>query len=619
MRARNDMSRDFRCIGAEWSRDRARSAVARFRCAFVVLRRGVQEGRHYHVFGRTELLALLQASIAPGISEALRLAERPAALTVSLNDSSSPSDKVRVVLGPQGPVGLLLPTEGTRGGVSESSPPGAMPESASDAPEVARHLVGTLPDSVLPGATTSLRISLQSDDPGEEAAVPVDQPVGTRIDVVVRPVRGFELAGAGEGTLVVSAPQSTDPLEFPLIAGAEGRGSVRVQAFCQGVAIASLLVEAQIGGSSTTARAARESTEVKVVPRPQPDLSMYIFEKGSELSFMLQSADGHLQMKKFGPVQLASSPREHFRTFFKDIENLPLGTPEQRRTAKRRMETKGAKLFEDVLPEDLRALLWEQRERITTVQITSEEPWIPWEVCRLTGRTDGRVEGGKFFAEAFSVTRWLYGVSAAPRLRLGDLALVVPGDSGLENAAAEKAFVRGLAGPGRRITDVPATYGDVTDAMITGRFDAWHFTGHARADENTDADQSAIELANREALTPEDVAGEVENVLAPRPFVFLNACQSARGGLSLTGVGGWAQRLLKPNSTDRAASAFVGSYWMVDDEAAFRFAQALYQGLIAGKPIGQAAREARLAIRGEEDPTWLAYTVYADPHATVGG
>jgi hypothetical protein len=47
------------------------------------------------------------------------------------------------------------------------------------------------------------------------------------------------------------------------------------------------------------------------------------------------------------------------------------------------------------------------------------------------------------------------------------------------------------------------------------------------------------------------------------------------------------------------------------------FVQMFYGQLVAGVPIGQAVREAHLAIKAGGDPTWLAYTVFADPLATV--
>ena len=64
-------------------------------------------------------------------------------------------------------------------------------------------------------------------------------------------------------------------------------------------------------------------------------------------------------------------------------------------------------------------------------------------------------------------------------------------------------------------------------------------------------------------------------------------------------------------------AAFIGTYWKVSDRLALEFAQALYGRLLAGVPIGQAAREARAEIRTEGTSTWLAYTVFADPWATV--
>ena len=83
--------------------------------------------------------------------------------------------------------------------------------------------------------------------------------------------------------------------------------------------------------------------------------------------------------------------------------------------------------------------------------------------------------------------------------------------------------------------------------------------------------------------------------------------------MGLTGMGGWASRFLKAG-----AGGFLGAYWSIYDEPALNFAKAFYDRLFAGDPVGKAAREARLAIKGTGDPTWLAYTVFADPMASVG-
>ena len=268
-------------------------------------------------------------------------------------------------------------------------------------------------------------------------------------------------------------------------------------------------------------------------------------------------------------------------------------------------------LFEKLLPADLQVILWQLRDRIKVVQVESEEPWIPWELCKLQGREDGRVVEGPFLCEAFAMTRWLPGIGFKPTLSLKNMALVLPRDSGLPMATSEGEYVSSLAGRGRQVDRVPATFLDLRAALAKGEYDGWHFTGHGgfRA---PDPNRSAMLLENREELTPEDLGGVVSNLGLARPLVFLNACQIGRSALSLTDIGGWAAQFLRAG-----AAAFVGAYWSVYDQAAHDFARAFYGRLLAGLSIGQAAQEARAAIKPLGDPTWLAYTVFADPLATV--
>jgi CHAT domain-containing protein len=161
------------------------------------------------------------------------------------------------------------------------------------------------------------------------------------------------------------------------------------------------------------------------------------------------------------------------------------------------------------------------------------------------------------------------------------------------------------------VSQIPATYVDVQRALASGEYDGWHFTGHGGA-RNDNPDRSVMFLNNNEPFTPEDVSGVVSNLGLRRPIVFLNACQIGRAGMSLTDIGGWAKRFV-----DAGAGMFLGAYWSVYDKPAFDFAQALYDRLLSGMPVGAAVKEARAAIRSSGDPTWLAYTVFADPLARL--
>ena len=104
----------------------------------------------------------------------------------------------------------------------------------------------------------------------------------------------------------------------------------------------------------------------------------------------------------------------------------------------------------------------------------------------------------------------------------------------------------------------------------------------------------------------------MSNLGRAKPVVFFNACQIGRSALSLTDIGGWARQFLRAG-----AGAFIGAYWSIYDQPAYDFAQELYSRLLSSVPIGRAVQEARTTIKPAGDPTWLAYTVFADPLATV--
>jgi CHAT domain-containing protein len=168
-----------------------------------------------------------------------------------------------------------------------------------------------------------------------------------------------------------------------------------------------------------------------------------------------------------------------------------------------------------------------------------------------------------------------------------------------------------LAKDGREVKRIPATFLDVKEALSKGEYDGWHFTGHGGF-RGPDPNRSAMLLENREEMTPEDLSDEASNLGLARPLVFLNACQIGRGAMSLTDIGGWAAQILRAG-----AGAFIGAYWSIYDQAAKDFAQAFYSRLLSGMEIGTAAKEARQSIKPLGDPTWLAYTVFADPLARV--
>jgi formylglycine-generating enzyme required for sulfatase activity len=312
---------------------------------------------------------------------------------------------------------------------------------------------------------------------------------------------------------------------------------------------------------------------------------------------------GPLYLESFESQPFRNHPEEHFADLFRDITWT---RPTQIREW---LVGRGAQLCEELLPKELRLRLWDQRDAVRTLQIHSDELWIPWELLRFQDHADPAA--GLFLVEAFGVTRWPFGLPQVLDLPLRRIALVVPRDSCLPSVTAERESVQGLGGQVREVVEIPARFEAVQGALASGLYEGFHFAGHG-LDWGGGRRRWSILLEDSEQLDPEHLYGPARQLGRGRPLVFLNACHSGRGATSLTGMGGLASAFLKAG-----AAAFIGSHWELTDSQATHFAKAFYRHVLAGEEIGEAVRGARLELRDRfpESPGWLAYAVFAHPLA----
>src|ERR1044071_3570077 len=422
----------------------------------------------------------------------------------------------------------------TRGGQRGATQGGRRDVSLAEttADEFPFSLAAEFPEEIVRGETVSLLVYI-TPRPAAGPVIPIDLPPLAAVAIVVQVRRGFALVERGEGRLIVSAQEETLPLQFRLRGVSTGPGLIRVLAFHQGQSLGVLTLSPRVVEKSVAESTAMLEREQALAPASVrlPDLSLLILEEkinGSPaLNMWVTDASLRFNFKKYGPIFLHLEPLRYFQEFFRDIESLPLGTAAERRSAKERLEAKGAHLFETLIPPELQAELWRlyKNERIISVQVQSEEPWIPWELCKMTGEVNGSVDEGRFFCEAFNITRWIPGVSRKQNLSLNKVALIVPQNSGLPYlpyALKERDYMLGLAGPGRIVDQVPATSLDVRRTLASGVYDGLHFSGHGLL-RDTDPNRSAIILEEGGELTPEDLSGVARNLGQARPVAFLNA------------------------------------------------------------------------------------------------
>jgi CHAT domain-containing protein len=165
--------------------------------------------------------------------------------------------------------------------------------------------------------------------------------------------------------------------------------------------------------------------------------------------------------------------------------------------------------------------------------------------------------------------------------------------------------------PGQPPGDVISALTPLQELIASGDFGLLHFACHGTYNP---ADGSSIKLGNVQFTPTLMNTAAINKVLArSAPTVFINACRSAGLNATYNRLDGWASKFL-----EAGAAAFIGTLWAVSDGAAREFAQELYSQLQAGSSLGEAVMRARQAAHQPDDPTWLAYTAYGNPRATLG-
>lgn len=287
----------------------------------------------------------------------------------------------------------------------------------------------------------------------------------------------------------------------------------------------------------------------------------------------------------------------------------------------------GSQLFDTLFQGDVRRLYDEartrQRSRLDLI-LTSMIPWIaekPWEFAYDHGRQS-------FLAtEEINFTRnVLTNVPADPIVHTdGPLRVLVvsaqPVGLGRLSVDQEVAVIeRGFAplveaGLVEVETIARATPSMIHGRLTTGQYQVVHFIGHGVY--NEERGEGCLIFVNDNG--GEYPLGErsVRELFRGRglSLVFLNSCESGRGGRADFNKG-VAQSLVA-----HGLPALVANQYSVLDSSATSFAQHFYWSLAQGMSLGQAAREARIAVNyllHGEPIDWAVPVLYArDPHATL--
>ncbi|WP_438002283.1 CHAT domain-containing protein [Sorangium sp. So ce185] len=521
---------------------------------------------------------------------------------------------------------------------AEASPP-------VDAPTVLRHVDVACPRRMWLGAERFSLVVRLTVAPSSLSVASRTGPVPLRPSEPVR-VRlsapSFDVLSPLEQEIRIPASGDSDPVVFFLKPTALGERALLLDFLQSGNPVGSAAVQVEVtampGASSDTAHVSGAVRTSSASLAEAPERMLYIaYERspaGGALTFTL-IRKGEVG-RTFTRVPLSSSPEDFTTSLYRELNLLragkdptvdALGRPRlaiDREDVDMKIRDMGFELWKALFPEDFRRMYAAERKawRDSSMIILSDEPFIPWELVWPYGTEPERWQDEEPWCLSMSLTRWLRrneqgggheGPAAA--LRVEAFALLVPTDSNLPSAPKEKEFLARLLGQDRKLQDRSPKYAtakEVKALLKNGGYGLIHAATHGNFSTSAPDAITALWLEGGEPLSPRAINGpDIESHLgAARPAFVFNACELGQGAWSLVGIGGWANRLISAG-----AGLFLAPLWLVSDDRAYAFCEALYRELANGAPVGKAVREARRAAKKDGDPTHLAYCVYAHPNA----
>jgi len=294
----------------------------------------------------------------------------------------------------------------------------------------------------------------------------------------------------------------------------------------------------------------------------------------------------------------------------------------------RELRAWGRDLFELLFPGDVRRLYDVARSLqpggVLDVVFTSMIDWVadkPWELAYDPSRRSFLATSDvNFVRNVFTAVPSEVGPRRRDRLRIL-VATSEPKGTGPLAAREEAALVRrgfrplvdaGLA----RVSVLPrATPEALHRTLRDEAVDVLHYVGHGHYDAAAGEGQLLLE-DGRGRPRPVDAAA-FRQIVGRRgtDLVFLNACESGRGGRVSFNTG------VAPALVAAGVPAVVANQYPVLDAAATTFARELYAALAHGRSLGDATREARVSVghsMGSGSIDWAVPVLFArDPGATL--
>ena len=306
----------------------------------------------------------------------------------------------------------------------------------------------------------------------------------------------------------------------------------------------------------------------------------------------------------------SSKPLRSFLSNFKSLDALS------------KLAYKGNYAFKRIFAEGIpREIIDKALKTRTTIQVSSEEFFIPWELL-YNGPLGTQIDPAHFWGMQHIISRALIqearpGDLESPIIMslLPRIGLIV--NSQLEHVAeTEIPMFKNLHEKKQislvtlRPLNANQRDGELEHIgfFLRDELHIIHLACHAF--EKKPASQSCLSISDAFPITVEDFRVQ-EFEIKHHPLVILNACLT--GTISPLYTSNWAAMFW-----ERGARGVLATEFHVPDQFAALFTEQLYSRLLLSKPIGEALLETRhLFWKEQNNPLGLAYALYSSPSIQI--
>jgi hypothetical protein len=394
-----------------------------------------------------------------------------------------------------------------------------------------RFLSADFPARVPVGDVASLvvRIRLQPAQDGHAPLRALDvPPQGRGLNIVAQPSPGLEPLDRLDRELLLPYDGDSDPVRFPFRARTPGLHRVHVTVWAGGTFAGELTAEvsAEAQGPATP-RSAYTAPLGRLEATPG-EATLQVRRAAGGYMFQLMTP-----YNLYPPVteSLAGDPAGAVERTIATLQSLASGRSAYSDPAAGLwLREAGVSLWNQMVPQVVKEQFWEQRNRILSFNIATDQDIVPWELLYPLSPTED--EG--FLVEQFPVMRRVYGQQRVAAISLTPAAFVLTRDAPAE-AHAEVSVInqrlRAALGTGNG-TLVDGVQG-LLELINSGGVGLLHFACHNRFD--VSGAGSSVALADGDFTPMMLTSAATGRVMATGPLVFPTPAAAPARSMSTPG------------------------------------------------------------------------------------